>query len=80
MENSGVIYLMMLPAMALTMLHLGIGPFGHPSMIKHHLAFLRAPKLLRIIIQAICIAVLFTGAAQMLGMIDLTTSTDNPAD
>ncbi|MBN59686.1 MAG: hypothetical protein QF808_01295 [Thalassolituus sp.] len=80
MENSGVIYLMMLPAMALTMLHLGIGPFGHPSMIKHHLAFLRVPKLLRIIIQVICIAVLVTGAAQMLGIIDLTTSADNPAD
>ena len=80
MENSGVIYLMMLPAMALTMLHLGIGPFGHPSMIKHHLAFLRVPKLLRIIIQVICIVVLVTGAAQMLGIIDLTTSADNPAD
>ncbi len=80
MENSGVIYLMMLPAMAVTMLHLGIGPFGHPSMIKHHVAFLRVSKLLRIIIQAICIAVLLTGAAQMLGVIDLTTSTDNPAD
>lgn len=80
MESSGVIYLAMLPAMALTMLHLGIGPFGHPSMIKHHKAFLRIPKVIRIIIQAVCVVVLVTGAAQMLGIIDLTTSADNPAE
>ena len=78
MESSGVIYLAMLPAMAVTMLNLGIGPFGHPSMIKHHKSFLRIPKIVRIAIQVLCAVVLIIGAAQMLNIIDLTTTTSQP--
>jgi len=76
MENSGIIYLLMLPAMAITMLHLGIGPFGHPSMIRHHMAFKRISSPIRTIIQLVCALVLLAGTGQMLGIIDLTTSAD----
>lgn len=82
MLTTGLILFAMIPAMALTMLNLGIGPFGHPSLIKHHQKFRTLPNIVRYFIQAACVFILIIGAAQMLGLIDLninhtTNSTAN---
>lgn len=69
---TGLILFAMIPAMAITMLNLGIGPFGHPSLIKHHLKFRTLPSSARYFIQMMCVIILIIAAAQLLGLIDLT--------
>ncbi|MEQ3692107.1 MAG: hypothetical protein ABNH15_01630 [Alcanivorax sp.] len=82
MLTTGLILFAMIPAMALTMLNLGIGPFGHPSLIKHHQKFRTLPNIVRYFIQATCAFILIIGAAQMLGLIDLNIhhTTDSTAN
>lgn len=77
MNAAGVIFFIMLPAMALIMLNLGIGPFGHPRFLHHHIRYRVLPAALRNSLQALCVLILVTGAAQLLGIIDLTPSSSN---
>lgn len=77
MDMTGAILFTMLPAMALIMLNLGIGPFGHPRFLHHHIRYRVLPAALRNSLQALCVLVLITGAAQLLGIIDLTPSSSN---
>ena len=74
---TGAILFTMLPAMALIMLNLGIGPFGHPRFLHHHIRYRILPAALRNGLQALCVLVLITGAAQLLGISDLTPSSSN---
>lgn len=76
MDTTGLLLLCMLPAMALTMLNLGIGPFGHPSLIHHHQKYRQLPTALRTAVQAICALILMAGTFIMLGVVDLTSSPD----
>lgn len=80
MEITGLILFTMIPAMAITMLNLGIGPFGHPSLICHHQKFLTLPTILRYFIQLLCALILIMGVAQMLGLIDLSDYFNNLPD
>jgi len=73
-DLTGLILLAMLPAMALTMLHLGIGPFGHPRFLRHHINYRQRPKALRYSVQIVCALILAFGAVQLLGLADLTAS------
>ena len=77
MDLTGLILLAMLPAMALTMLNLGIGPFGHPRFIRHHVSYRKRPAIMRHIIQLVCGLILVAGALQLLGLADLTPSSHN---
>jgi len=80
MDTTGLILALMIPAMALTMLNLGIGPFGHPRFIRHHQNYKKVSAAARGAIQFLCALILLTGTLQMLGFIDLTSSstlTDN---
>lgn len=77
MEMTGVVLFAMIPAMAITMLNLGIGPFGHPSLIRHHQKFLTLPTILRHSIQLLCALILIMGVAQMLGLIDISKYSSN---
>lgn len=72
MDATGLILFTMIPAMALTMLNLGIGPFAHPKFIGQHKKFRALPAVVRHVVQLICVLVLMTGAAQMLGVIEFT--------
>jgi len=74
MDTTGLVLALMIPAMALTMLNLGIGPFGHPRFIRHHQNYKKVSAGARGAIQLVCALILLTGTLQMLGFIDLTTS------
>ena len=59
----------MLPSAALWMLHLGIGPFGHPSLLHWHQRWRqKTARYKRVIATTSASLVLFIGTALLLGV------------
>lgn len=57
----------MLPAAAILMLHLAIGPFGHPSLLHWHQSFTRIGVLWRTSLVFLAIFTLLIGTLHLLG-------------
>lgn len=58
----------MVPAVALLMLHLGVGPFGHPTLIHHHAKWRKnIPALWRNLLVFLAVLTLIIGTSHLLG-------------
>lgn len=60
--------LAMLPAAALLMLHLAVGPFGHPTLLHWHVSWRKRSSALKYGLLLIAITLLILGTAQLLGL------------
>lgn len=60
--------LAMLPAAAIIMLHLAVGPFGHISLLHWHLRWKEQAPLLRYSFLFLAVSALILGTSQLLGL------------
>ena len=65
---SGWMFMSMLPAAALLMLHLGVGPFGHAKWNHLHTRWRAANVVLQTVLVALAAVVLIAGITHLLGV------------
>lgn len=59
----------MLPAAAIIMLHLAVGPFAHPSLLHWHQRFARLLPTVRYPLVILAVITLITGTFHLLGFL-----------
>lgn len=64
----------MVPAVTVLMLHLGVGPFGHPSLLPLHAKWRRTPMFWQILLVFLAVLTLIIGATHLLGLWTFATS------
>lgn len=69
MQISGLILLAMIPAMALTLIHFGLGPFSHPKLFYVHQRYQKISGKIKLSIQSVCGLVFLAGILILLGVI-----------
>lgn len=58
----------MLPAAALIMLHLAVGPFGHPSLLHWHVRWKKLASFVKNPLLLLAVFTLILGTSQLLGL------------
>lgn len=58
----------MLPSAAVLMLHLAVGPFGHPTLLHWHLRWKKQAALLKNSLIILAALTLILGTSQLLGL------------
>lgn len=58
----------MIPAMVILMIHLAIGPFGHPTRLHWHMRWRTLPAALKYPLILMSATVLIAGASHALGL------------
>lgn len=58
----------MLPSAAVLMLHLAVGPFGHPTLLHWHLRWKKQASPLKNSIIILAVLTLILGTSQLLGL------------
>lgn len=58
----------MLPAAAIIMLHLAVGPFGHPTLLHWHVRWKKQAGLLKNFLIILAVLTLILGTSQLLGL------------
>lgn len=59
----------MLPAAAVLMLHLAVGPFGHPTLLHWHVRWKKQPPLIKNTLVLLAVITLILGTSQLLGLL-----------
>lgn len=60
--------LAMLPSAAILMLHLAVGPFGHPTLLHWHRHWKKLPSVLHYFVLGLAVFALILGTSQLLGL------------
>ncbi len=71
---TGLLIFFMIPAMVICMLNLGIGPFGHPSLIHLHQGFRQLPGHVRMPLLFVSTLILILGFTEIAGLTKLTNA------
>jgi len=71
----GLLYFAMALAMAWVMLHLAIGPFGHPKFLHWHQGYLKLPKAVRNFALGLCGLITILAISHLLGLYELPGQT-----